>query len=182
MRKPPAIETIGTETAAVLSVSPAEEVHFSLQEIFNHSRWKLHKTHSLPAALAIIRAQTIPVVLCETDLVPGTWRDLLDQIARTPDPPAVIVSSRLADDRLWAEALNLGAWDVLARPFVKSEVFQSVSAAWRHWWNRQERPASTGLGKNYRSPSRFLVNFARRTGDIGLAGILLSNAAKGVSP
>jgi DNA-binding NtrC family response regulator len=168
--------------ATVLSVSPAEEVHFSLQEIFNHSRWKLHKTHSLPAALAIIRAQTIPVVLCETDLVPGTWRDLLDQIARALNPPAVIVSSRLADDRLWAEALNLGAWDVLARPFVKSEVFQSVSSAWRHWWNRQERPASTGLGKNYRSPSRFLVNFAERTGDFGLAGFLLSSAAKGVSP
>jgi hypothetical protein len=60
--------------ATVLSVSPAEEVHFSLQEIFNHSIWKLHKTHSLPAALAIIRAQTIPVVLCETDLLPGTWQ------------------------------------------------------------------------------------------------------------
>jgi DNA-binding NtrC family response regulator len=168
--------------ATVLSVSPAEEVHFSLQEIFNHSIWKLHKTHSLPSALAVIRAQTIPVVLCETDLLPGTWQDLVEQIARTPDPPAVIVSSRLADDRLWAEALNLGAWDVLARPFLKSEVFQSVSAAWRHWWNRQERPASTDPGKNYRNPSRFLVNFAGRTGDIGLAGFLLSNAAKGVSP
>jgi len=46
--------------ATVLSVSPAEEVHFSLQEIFNHSIWKLHKTHSLPSALAVIRAQTIP--------------------------------------------------------------------------------------------------------------------------
>jgi DNA-binding NtrC family response regulator len=168
--------------ATVLSVSPTEEVHFSLQEIFNHSKWKLHKTHSLPAALAIIRAQTIPVVLCETDLLPDIWRDLLDQITRAPNPPAVIVSSRLADDRLWAEALKLGAWDVLARPFMRTEVFQAVSAAWRHWWNRQERPASTGPGKNYRSPSRFLVDFAERTSDYGLAGILLSSAAKGVSP
>ena len=168
--------------ATVLSVSPTEEVHFSLQEIFNHSKWKLHKTHSLPAALAIIRAQTIPVVLCETDLLPDIWRDLLDQITRAPNPPAVIVSSRLADDRLWAEALKLGAWDVLARPFMRTEVFQAVSAAWRHWWNRQERPASTGPGKNYRRPSRFLVDFAGRTGNYGLAGILLSSAAKGVSP
>ena len=138
MRRPPAIQTRATEIVTVLSVSPAEEVHFSLQEIFNHSKWKLSKTHSLAAALALLRAHKTPVVVCEADLLPGTWRDLLEHISHAPDAPAVIVSSRLADDRLWAEALNLGAWDVLARPFVASEVFQSVSAAWRHWRNRQE--------------------------------------------
>ena len=138
MRKPPAIETRGAEIVTVLSVSPTEEVHFSLQNIFNHSKWKLSKTHSLASALAFLRAHQTPVVVCETDLLPGTWRDLLEQIARVPNAPAVIVSSRLADDRLWAEALNLGAWDVLARPFVTSEVFQAVSAAWLHWRNRQE--------------------------------------------
>ena len=137
MRKPPAFETRATEIVTVLSVSPTEEVHFSLQDIFNHSKWKLSMTHSLASALAFLRAQKTPVVLCETDLLPGTWRDLLEQITRAPNAPAVIVSSRLADDRLWAEALNLGAWDVLARPFVKSEVYQAVSAAWRHWRNQQ---------------------------------------------
>ena len=127
-----------SEIVTVLSVSPAEEVHFSLQGIFNHSTWKLSKARSLASALAILRAHRTPVVLCETDLLPGTWRDLLQQIAGAPNAPAVIVSSRLADDRLWAEALNLGAWDVLARPFVRSEVFRAVSAAWRHWRNQQE--------------------------------------------
>ena len=144
MRKPPVIETRATEIVTVLSVSPAEEVHFSLQDIFSHSKWKLRKTHSLASALAVVRAQETPVVLCETDLLPGTWRDLLEQVTRAPNAPAVIVSSRLADDRLWAEALNLGAWDVLARPFVASEVYQSVSAAWRHWWNRQVS-STTGM-------------------------------------
>ena len=138
MRKPPAIETRATEIVTVLSVSPTEEVHFSLQDIFNHSKWKLSKTHSLASALAYLRAQETPVVLCETDLLPGSWRDLLEQVTRAPNAPAVIVSSRQADDRLWAEALNLGAWDVLARPFVTSEVFQAVSAAWRHWRHQQE--------------------------------------------
>jgi len=137
MRKPPAIETRATEIVTVLSVSPTEEVHFSLQDIFSHSKWKLSKTRSLASALAFLRTQKTPVVLCETDLLPGTWRDLLEEVTSAPNAPAVIVSSRLADDRLWAEALNLGAWDVLARPFVKSEVYQAVSAAWRHWRNQQ---------------------------------------------
>jgi CheY-like chemotaxis protein len=42
-----------------------------------------------------------------------------------PDPPMLIVTSRLADDYLWAEALNLGAYDVLAKPFDASEVSSS---------------------------------------------------------
>ena len=138
MRKPPTIETRGSDIVTVLSVSPTEAVHFSLQEIFNHSKWKLAKTHSLASALAFLRVQKTPVVLCETDLRPGSWRDLMEEITHAPDAPAIIVSSRLADDRLWAEALNLGAWDVLARPFVASEVFHAVSAAWRHWRNQQE--------------------------------------------
>jgi len=175
MRKP-------SEIVSVLSVSPTEEVHFSLQDIFSHSAWKLSKVHSLASALTTIRVHGTPVVLCETDLPPGTWRDLLEQVTRFPNPPAVIVSSRLADDRLWAEALNLGAWDVLAQPFAKSEVFQSVSAAWRHWKNQQERLASMAPGKNYRSRPPFFGKLAARTGDIGLARILLSGIAEGVTP
>ena len=145
MRKPPAIETRGADIVTVLSVSPTEEVHFSLQDIFNHSKWKLAKTHSLASALDFLRAQKTPVVVCETDLRPGTWRGLLEEVTHAPDAPAVIVCSRLADDRLWAEALNLGAWDVLARPFVASEVFHAVSAAWRHWRNRQKRSAAPSM-------------------------------------
>jgi len=53
----------------------------------------------------------------------------------------LIVASRLADDRLWAEALNLGAWDVLAKPFDRREVFRSVKSAWQHWHDQIQTPA-----------------------------------------
>jgi len=36
------------------------------------------------------------------------------------------VTSRLADERLWAEALNLGAYDVLAKPFDSTEAMRVV--------------------------------------------------------
>ena len=42
----------------------------------------------------------------------------------------MIVTSRLADDRLWAEVLNLGGYDVLAKPFDASEVARVVGTAW----------------------------------------------------
>jgi FixJ family two-component response regulator len=57
-----------------------------------------------------------------------------------PNAPSFIVTSRLADDRLWAEALNLGAYDVLAKPFERLELVRSVSSAWLHWYHKYEVP------------------------------------------
>jgi len=58
---------------------------------------------------------------------------MLEYTNRLPNAPSLIVTSRLADDRLWVEALNLGAWDVLAKPFDRSEVIRNMKSAWQHW-------------------------------------------------
>jgi DNA-binding response OmpR family regulator len=86
--------------------------------------------------VALLQQHEIAVVLCERDLPSGTWIDLLESLRSLPDPPSLIVASRLADERLWAEALNLGAWDVLAKPFDRREVFRSVKSAWQHWYGQ----------------------------------------------
>ena len=54
------------------------------------------------------------------------------QIDTLPDPPILIVSSRLADECMWAEALNFGAYDVLAKPFDTEEVIRVLSLGWLH--------------------------------------------------
>jgi CheY-like chemotaxis protein len=79
-------------------------------------------------------------VICERDLSPGTWIDMLKEGELLPNAPSFIVTSRLADDRLWAEALNLGAYDVLAKPFERLELVRSVSSAWLHWYHKYEVP------------------------------------------
>jgi DNA-binding response OmpR family regulator len=61
------------------------------------------------------------------------WQELLEQAESPPDPPCLILTFRLGDDRLWAEALNLGAYDVLAQPFDGEEVVRILSMAWLHW-------------------------------------------------
>jgi DNA-binding response OmpR family regulator len=53
-----------------------------------------------------------------------SWRPAT--ILEWPNAPSLIVSSRLADEHLCAEALNLGAFDVLAKPFNKMDVIRSV--------------------------------------------------------
>jgi len=132
-------------TVSVLSVSPNAEDHVSLARIFDRAEWtgsqnlkfEMKTSSALPSALAVLQEHRTQIVVCERDLAPDTWRDLLDLSAGLPVPPLVIVASRLADERLWAEALNLGAYDVLVKPFHAAEVCRVMEGAWHRWKAQQ---------------------------------------------
>ena len=126
-------------TVPLLNVSPFEADHNYLKRIFSHSSWKLYVTRTCAEAAALLKRKRVPVVLSERELPDGTWRDILERTIRKANPPALIVSCRLADDRLWAEVLNLGGYNVLMKPFRDSEVLRDVSLAWLDWINRAQR-------------------------------------------
>jgi DNA-binding response OmpR family regulator len=115
-----------------------------LQAIIGHSKWKLFTASDLASAVSSLQEHEISVLLCERDLRPDTWIDVLENIRFLPNPPSMIVASRLADDHLWAEALNLGAWDVLAKPFDHIGVIRSVKSAWQRWHD-QMHPHATAM-------------------------------------
>jgi len=142
MPNQPVIAPNRTAPITVLSVSPLEGDHTALEAIIRHSNWALFKADSPSVAGSILHRQDVSVVLCERDLKPGTWTDLLDHIKDWQRSPSLIVTSRVADERLWAEAINLGAWDVLAKPFDRTEVLRSVKSAWQHWHDHNQIPTS----------------------------------------
>ena len=121
----------------VLSVTAALNDQESLRDLFRHTKWVLREAGGCQQALTLLRSEAVPVVLCESSLPDGDWREMIQATAGLLDPPLVIVVSRLADDRLWSEVLNLGGYDVLERPFDSSEMYRVVSLAWLHWKNRR---------------------------------------------
>jgi len=125
----------------VLSISPVPDDHISLQSIFRHSAWELLTADGLFPAINLLRDRDISVVLCERNLTYGSWTDVLGHIQATPHRPVLILTSRLADDHLWAEALNLGAHDVLAKPYQPNEVVRSIKLAWDHWHEMRQMTA-----------------------------------------
>jgi len=116
--------------ARILSVSPFSGDHQSIESCVSPLGWGVLQAQGLSEAFGL--ADCACVVVCERDLMPGSWLELLHYVQGRPNPPLLIVTSRLADDRLWAEALNLGAWDVLAKPLVVNEVVRSIEQALRH--------------------------------------------------
>jgi len=121
---------IGNEVIALLSVSPIQDDHDTLAKLLGHDQWKIYNALSLQSASAFLREDAIPLIVCEHDLLPGTWIQLLDEIRLLSIPPLLIVTSRVTDGYVWAEAINMGAYDVLAKPFDRTEVTRVLSAAW----------------------------------------------------
>jgi DNA-binding response OmpR family regulator len=123
-----------------LAVGNTGEDTTQLKDIFRHTNWDLLTVNSYREALDEVRRGEVGVVLTEEKLPDGyLWRDVLAECQKCDHPPNVIVTSRIADDLLWGEVLNLGGYDLLAKPLEKSEVFGVVSLAWRQW--REQSPA-----------------------------------------
>jgi DNA-binding NtrC family response regulator len=123
---------------SVLVVSPYEDDRHALDQCLSDVEWTIRNESSFPGAARCLRDTRFHLVISETDLPAGTWKDVLAEIQRLSKPPFLIVTSRFADERLWAEALNLGAYDVLSKPFVNAEVARTLKMAWLHWKYQHE--------------------------------------------
>jgi DNA-binding response OmpR family regulator len=117
----------------LMFVSPSAEEHGFLRTVLDPSNWTIYKARTCSEALALLRRAEIQVVVCERDLPDGGWKDLLDHVAVVAHAPCLIVTSRLADELLWAEVLNLGGYDVLAKPLDAEEVPRVIELAHQHW-------------------------------------------------
>ena len=117
----------------LLAVSSHREDHVVLKQVFRDTNWELREARTYRDALTVLCHDRMPVVICESCLPDGNWKDILSQVAVLPDAPRLIVTSREADERLWAEVLNMGGYDVLTTPFEKNEVTRAVNRAWQSW-------------------------------------------------
>jgi len=115
---------------SALLVSNIQEDHRILAEIFSQNQWMLFRTATVRTAISIVRENEIPVVISDRDVPDGGWKKLLSAFGRLSRPPLLVVTSRLADEYLWAEVLNLGGHDVLATPFNPRELGWVLESAW----------------------------------------------------
>jgi DNA-binding response OmpR family regulator len=118
---------------SALAVGATERDQLELEKIFRECGWTLGRARTRSEAHRFMDTTPVRVVISERELPEGGWREMLDDLMGRPEPPPLLVTSRLADDSLWAEVLNMGGYDVLAQPLDGEEVTRVVSAAARHW-------------------------------------------------
>lgn len=135
-----------TEPIYLLSISANDQDHASLNNIFGHSQWVVVPVTNFGAASAELNRYNISVVVCGCDSMPEHWTEILGCVQAMPHPPAIILTSRMADDHLWSQALESGAWDVLPKPVRAADLVRSVRYALEHWRHQHTlRPAPKSM-------------------------------------
>jgi DNA-binding response OmpR family regulator len=127
----------------VLAVTPFPDDQRLLRTLFSRSNWELKIVRTQQEAAEVLRTEPVPVVICENILPDGGWRGVADAADAFGSRPRVLVTSRCADESLWCEVLEQGAYDCLSKPFRSEEVFRLVSLAWRSWRSETGRLSRT---------------------------------------
>jgi DNA-binding response OmpR family regulator len=125
--------------ALILSVSGSQTDHTTLRRIIADTQWRLAAADTCREARQKLPLIGPLVIFCECLLRDGTWKDVLKLVSDVDEPPFLVVTSRLADDFLWSEVLNLGGYDVLSKPLVADEVRQVLASIWTHRGHRVRR-------------------------------------------
>ncbi len=115
--------------SGVLFVTSHPEDAHRLSQILDPLRVDLDFVEDLEHLRDRLGREQYPVILTDADLPDGTWPDVLDMAREMAPGCEVIVTHRFADARLWTEALDRGAYDLLPQPFHEPEVRRIVHNA-----------------------------------------------------
>ncbi|HTP88011.1 MAG TPA: response regulator [Bryobacteraceae bacterium] len=127
MKKLPA-SPIPPERITLLAIDPHKDDCQTLLSILGDGDWNIRGASSLREATTLMNESVPDLILCERELPDGSWKDVFCMLAGRRRPPVVVVS-RKADERLWAEVLNLGGFDMLLKPYDGAELRRMIHYA-----------------------------------------------------
>jgi DNA-binding NtrC family response regulator len=124
---------------SMLAVGLTVEDRGRVQEILEPRGWSIREIVGYLPLAEQLRRHRFAAVICESELIDGTWRDVLEELAMEAPAPPLIVTSFQADAPLWAEVLNRGGFDVVRVPFEADELARVATLACE-----EKRPVRAG--------------------------------------
>jgi DNA-binding response OmpR family regulator len=110
-----------------------------VRDVFQKCGWRLFEAPEKRRAALCLECNPVQVVIAESDVPNWNWKNLLLDLQQHTCPQQLIITLQTADKSLWAEVLNLGGYDVLARPLGSEELERVVAAAARHFYSSPGR-------------------------------------------
>jgi len=118
--------------SGILFVSPHREDATVVSRMLGSHSVSIEHVADVKQARVKMQSRRYEVILSAANLPDGTWLEVLDLARRLSPHSEVIVTDRNADARFWAEALNMGAYDLIAQPFASGEVQRILGNACAH--------------------------------------------------
>jgi DNA-binding response OmpR family regulator len=132
----------GSSTPAVVIATPFTRDREYLRDIVRQSGFSPVEVLTYRDALAAIGIHGPAAIVCDESL---SWRDIIGHLADDSQPPRIVIVTADHDQAVFAEVLNLGAYDVLTKPFSSRETEWVICSACSR---------STGGSPGKRPPSR----------------------------
>ncbi len=124
--------TSGIEPEILSIVPPGDAL--ILQDVLCDSKVRHDSVPNAQQGLELLRSRHVSVVIYDVSgLDDARWQTFFSELSRLNPAPKLIVASRLADEKLWAEVLNLGGFDVILKPYDREEVLRVCDHACRAW-------------------------------------------------
>ena len=106
----------------ILFLSGRPEDACEISQMLRDLPLSVEHTATLRQARTMLRQSNYDLVLTEAALPDGSWLFVLHLVRDCPQELVVVITDPQADARLWSEALNYGAYDLIAQPFYEPEV------------------------------------------------------------
>jgi DNA-binding NtrC family response regulator len=113
--------------SGLLFVSTSPQDALSLAQMLDDVSVNVVHARGFKDAANKLKNGTFQVVVTEANLEDGTWLDVL-RLTRSLRLE-LVVTDPWAGAQFWAEVINLGAYDLLAQPFRKTEVRRLIASA-----------------------------------------------------
>ena len=108
--------------SVVLIVDDEPAARYGMKRALEKEGYTILEADSLPAADEAVANHTPNVVLLDVRLASASGLDYLPTLVSRESPPVVIIVTAHGSERMAVQALKLGAYDYLAKPFDVDEL------------------------------------------------------------
>ncbi len=112
----------------VLLVMPFQR-RLRLLSILEQSGMEVYVAGNFRDAQQKLDDQSFNLLFVDAELPGGPWQSLVQLLLKSGKNCEVIVCSRCGDERLWAEVLQCGAYDLILEPYDEREVARIAQCA-----------------------------------------------------
>ena len=117
----------------VLLASERDDDYQTLQALLQDTKWSVVRALSLGEVCGFCDCSVSPVILVDRHFQGSNWRSTVSSLLNPAASRCLILLSDVSDSYLWNELVQHGGFDVIARPFERSEVLRTLAFAQRHY-------------------------------------------------
>jgi DNA-binding NtrC family response regulator len=133
----------------ILVIDDEEAARYGIRKALQARENILLEAADLAAGRFLIDREDPALVLLDVNLPDGSGLDLLHEISKRKDPPAVIVITAHGSERVAIDAIRAGAYEYLSKPFEVDELRLLVrNARERFQLNEENRNLKEELGSD----------------------------------